>query len=232
MIGQRLYFDAKLVQKKDYGPDVKLPNGYTKLEYIRKTGTDRIDLGLTYNVDMIAGIRWQGPITGNSQWPILFGQYRTTGFSGDYYQCFTLRALDSGKSFQLFHGFNPNTTYGEALYLKNYIDDNVHDYELREESLVIDGVEKTYQQLFSEAGQSFLGQDNSKIQKTNHIYLFNDASSGRPSEFKLYNFYLRNNAEDLTLLNLIPCRNPSGTICFYDTAGQKEFTCNGLNAPT
>lgn len=232
MIGQRLYFDTKPVQKKDYGPDVKLPDGYTKLEYIRKTGTDRIDLGLKYNVNMIAGIRWQGPITGNSAWPVMFGQFSTQGYSGDYYQSFAFRTLDGGKSLTIYHGFAPNTTYGDMVEMKNFVDDKVHDFEFREESLVIDGVEKTYEQLFIEDGQSFRGQDNSKISTRYNMYLFADARTGRPSAFKLYNFYLRNNAEDLTLLNLIPCRNPSGTICFYDTAGQKEFTCSGLNAPT
>lgn len=189
---------------------MSLPSGYTRLEYIKSSGTQYIDTGFKPNqntrvvmdvtpVDVILGKMWCA--FGVRQNGIYFGLYK---------------ASTGNMNLTWFYGSN-YSNYFTVDYAKR------HNLEVNKNVASVDGTSKSY------AAQTF--------QFTIPLFLLCDNDAGSPTSAGAALLYSCQIYDNGTLIrDFIPCKNASGAIglwddvngAFYQNAGSGTFDAGEL----
>ena len=189
---------------------MSLPSGYTRLEYIKSSGTQYINTGFNPNqntrvvmdvtpVDVILGKMWCA--FGVRQNGIYFGLYK---------------ASTGNMNLTWFYGSN-YSNYFTVDYAKR------HNLEVNKNVASVDGTSKSY------AAQTF--------QFTIPLFLLCDNAAGSPTSAGAALLYSCQIYDNGTLIrDFIPCKNASGAIglwddvnsVFYQNAGSGTFDAGEL----
>ena len=226
---------VKVKSSSAIGTDIELPSQYTKLQYVSSNG-GTLDTGIPTNGNLKVGIKWSKPTSGIGTWPELFGNRSIQGFSGDYYQAFTLilnsngAGTSFGAHYDFFHGLYSPTeqTYGGRVDIFESDpseSDTVNEFWLSPTEFSWNG------QVFNivdYANQHGIREHDDweyqpeRLNKSN-MFLFTSKTGGREAIINCYNFYIIDTTTNDVLLNYVPCQ--IGTQAgFFDTVLQTFVT--------
>ena len=226
---------VKVKSSSAIGTDIELPSQYTKLLYVSSNG-GTLDTGIPTNGNLKVGIKWSKPQYGTGPWPELFGNRSIQGFSGQYYQAFTLMLNSNGAGTQFgahydfFHGLYSPTeqTYGGRVDIFESDpseSDTVNEFWLSPTEFSWNG------QVFNTvdyANQHGIREHDDweyqpeRLNKSN-MFLFTSKTGGREARVNCYNFYIIDTTTNDVLLNYVPCQI-GAQAGFFDTVLQSFVT--------
>ena len=179
---------------------MRLPNGYTKLEYIESTGTQYIDTEFkpNNNTRVKMDSRFKSKPSGNNAG--LFGS-RTTANNKNYALLFIPSTFRS----------DYNNVYDQTWSV-SAITRRV--YDKNKETTIIDGIAKSY--------------TNSTFQTDYAMVLFALNAAGTIQWYAsmiLYSCQIYDNGN--LIRDFVPCIDPTGTVGLYDVVGAKFYSNAG-----
>lgn len=213
-LGEELVFDA--VQTS------RLPDGYTELEYIESTGAQYIDLEVLLSEKSSIEIDVT-PLTLTSN--AILGFFDRTGKTTSTYR-FTIFYLDSYHGIRIGISYQGTSSTPSTSQLTNSVGSRI--------SLLIDLKNKT----IVGNGESAVLNTPTGFETTCPLYLFGthrrfsgvSQSVNNMSKTRLYSCRIYN--DEVLSHDYIPCVNPSGVICLYDSVDRKNLQNAGTGAFT
>lgn len=199
--------EGEYVWKKSL-PMIRLPEGYTEIEYIETTGTQYIDTGFYPNQDTRVVVDVDTTSSKSLSFPAIFS---TSSLSSNK-QRFVLMLYNEQAGFHDHYGGTAINSSNIGMYGRHIIDKN-----------------KNITYLDGEAVSTFA---YSAFQSTVSLNLFasNDGSMQYYAKVKMYSCKVYDN--DVLIRDFVPCKNASGTVGLYDIVNSKFYANNGTGTFT
>ena len=189
-------------------PMIRLPEGYTEIEYIETTGTQYIDTGFYPNQDTRVVVDVDTTNSKSLSFPAIFS---TSSLSSNK-QRFVLMLYNEQAGFHDHYGGTAINSSNIGMYGRHTIDKN-----------------KNITYLDGEAVSTFT---YSAFQSTVSLNLFasNDGSMQYYAKTKMYSCQVHDN--DVLVRDFVPCKNASGAVGLYDIVNSKFYANNGTGTFT
>jgi len=191
----------------------RLPDGYTELEYIRSSGTQFMDLGFppstTLRLDIDVNVTTLPQ--GNGSYFCFFGCYERV--AGGYVQ------------FRVTVRNNSGVTILGFVYGSGYFDANNHLTAGRHR-ICFDAANR--QASCDDETISLTGAASPAFTKNLNLLLFASNNAGRADDFcsvDLHSCQAYN--QNVLIRDLVPCKDPSGTVGLYDLVNNAFYGNNG-----
>ena len=180
---------------------MRLPNGYTEVQYIQSTGTQWIDTGFKPNQN--TRIKMDCNVIGfNSGDAFLFGARIASGNTA-----FCLAADDANTRWFAL--------YGNAVQNPTGTCTGKHSIDFNQNVLTLDGKNSTF------AKTTFQSSYNLLLFAT----IINGNVDSQRGKMAVYSCQIYDNGTPVR--NFIPCKNPSRVAGLYDLIGKKFYTNAG-----
>lgn len=182
-------------------PSLRLPDGYTELEYIESSGTQYINTGVISTTK--TGVTVDIQLLLFSTYATLFGARATHG-NGDL-QCSVLFAAENRIKTEWFEGQSGNISSFSGLFERQTIELN-----------------KNVLSAFGKTAIVTMPEEEKTLTYPLFILALNNVgSSTNFASLKLYSCQIYDN--DVLVRDYIPCTSPSGAVGLYDLVGKSFY---------